>query len=116
MESIPDLLKYAKELGIRVKGVSFHVGSGGVEAKAYIKSLENAKKVFEQNIELGYEPMDLLDIGGGYSFVNPNIENNFVKVGSILRTKIDELFPDQSIRVIAEPGTYLCESAFFLAS
>lgn len=121
MESIPELLKCANDLGIRVKGVSFHVGTGGVQAQAYIPCLENVKKIFEQNIELGYEPMDLVDIGGGYSFVcsaakNQSIENNFVRVGSTLRTKIDELFPDQSIRIIAEPGTYLCESTFFLAS
>ena len=43
--------------------------------------------------------MDLVDIGGGYSFVcsikpDPEHKNNFVKVGSILRTTIDELFPD----------------------
>lgn len=41
LDSIPNLLKTAKDLGIRVKGVCFHVGSGGVPVEAYIESLEN---------------------------------------------------------------------------
>ena len=60
--------------------------------------------------------MDLVDIGGGYSMVNPDLNKNFVVVGSILNTRIDELFPDKSVQIIAEPGTYICESSFYLAS
>lgn len=116
MDSIPELLQCAKDIGIRVKGVSFHVGSGGVPAISYLNSLENAKKIFEKNVELGLQPMDLVDIGGGYSMVNPDLNKNFVVVGSILNTRIDELFPDKSVQIIAEPGTYICESSFYLAS
>lgn len=97
MEDISEILKLAKELGIRVKGVSFHVGSGGVAAESYVKSLENTKKIFDTNIELGLQPMDLVDIGGGYSMINPDTTTNFILVGSILRSKIDELFPDKSV-------------------
>lgn len=38
-ENAPKLLEHAKKLGIPVSGVSFHVGSGCGDAKAYITAL-----------------------------------------------------------------------------
>jgi diaminopimelate decarboxylase len=29
---------------------------------------------------------------------------------------IDELFPEKDIRIIGEPGTYICESAVYIVS
>ena len=60
--------------------------------------------------------MDLIDIGGGFSFLNPDHNRNFIVVGSNLNTKINELFPDNNVRFIAEPGTYVSESSMYLAS
>ena len=44
----PHLLKVAKELGINVKGVSFHVGSGCGDPQAYVTALEDARAVFNE--------------------------------------------------------------------
>ena len=35
IEDIPEILKVSKELGMTIKGCSFHVGSGGVVFKEY---------------------------------------------------------------------------------
>lgn len=46
-ENAPKLLALAKELGIEVKGVSFHVGSGCGDANAYITALRDSRAVFD---------------------------------------------------------------------
>ena len=68
-------------------------------------------------IDTGLEQMDLLDIGGGFSLVNEKLENNFITAGSIISECIDDIFPEeQNLRIIAEPGTFIAESAFYCIS
>ena len=43
----PSILDKCKELGMKVRGVSFHVGSGGCSFKAYKDAIEDAKTVFK---------------------------------------------------------------------
>jgi ornithine decarboxylase len=47
MKDVPMMLEKAKELGLRIKGVCFHTGSGGVTFAAYESSLKNVRKVFD---------------------------------------------------------------------
>jgi len=55
MSEVPEILQKAKDLEMRVKGVSFHVGSGGVVFEAYKNSLYDVKKVFQIAAELDME-------------------------------------------------------------
>lgn len=82
IDQINDLLKIAKKLNLRIKGVSFHVGTGGVCFETYLSSIKNARMVFDLAEKLGMEKMDLLDIGGGYTLLNPMEVNNFVTVAT----------------------------------
>jgi diaminopimelate decarboxylase len=66
---VPELLQTVFELGLHLKGVAFHTGSGGVTFEAYDNSFANARKVFDIAREMSFPPMDLLDIGGGFSMV-----------------------------------------------
>jgi diaminopimelate decarboxylase len=60
------LLACAKENGIQVVGVSFHVGSGCRDASRYELALKDARKIFDMaKAEFGFD-MKLLDIGGGF--------------------------------------------------
>jgi ornithine decarboxylase len=70
MEDVPSMLQTGKELGLRIKGVSFHTGSGGVEFESYESSLYNTRKIFDMAQQMGMEKMDLIDIGGGFTLVN----------------------------------------------
>lgn len=47
MEDVPKMLEAGKKLGLRIKGVAFHTGSGGVTFKAYRESLVNARTIFD---------------------------------------------------------------------
>lgn len=59
------LIKIAKDLGLNVVGVSFHVGSGCEDAKTYHRAIKAARGLFDYAEQIGYN-FDLLDIGGGF--------------------------------------------------
>lgn len=109
------LLKKAKQLDLTVIGVSFHVGSGCLEAEAFQKAIIAARKVFDEAQLIGYT-MNLLDIGGGFpGFDQPEI--NFDEVTCTINSSINKLFPEGSgVRIIAEPGRYYAASAYTLAA
>lgn len=47
-------------------GVSFHVGSGCGDPKAYSTAFAHAAKIFEAADTLGMKKMTMVDIGGGF--------------------------------------------------
>jgi len=102
-----DLLILAKELGLNVAGVAFHVGSGASDPNAFIKAVQDARFVFDQAESIGYE-MHTLDVGGGFC------GETFDEMASVLSSALELYFPPH-IRVIAEPGRFFVSSAFTIA-
>ncbi|KAJ9267243.1 hypothetical protein DTO195F2_476 [Paecilomyces variotii] len=102
------LLELARELELKVVGVSFHVGSGAEDPNAFLKAVRDARAVFDQAAELGHE-LHTLDVGGGFC------EDTFEQFAGVLGEALDNLFPP-NIRIIAEPGRYYVASAFTLAA
>lgn len=116
MRLVPDMIATCKKLGLRLVGVSFHVGCGGVSLAPYIDCLENARRIFDMAEEAGLAPCTFLDIGGGFSMLAPTPERNFEHVADRIAKRIDELFPDPSVQVIGEPGTQINESCVYMVS
>lgn len=52
LELCQAILKKCKDVGANLRGVSFHVGSGGCAFSAYHDSLRNAKQVFDMAADL----------------------------------------------------------------
>lgn len=77
-----NLLGAAKKHGLKVVGVSFHVGSGCRDASRYELALADARELFDLALsEYGFD-LKLLDIGGGFpgethSVWNPNVLDVF---------------------------------------
>jgi diaminopimelate decarboxylase len=65
---------------------------------------------------MGLKRMDFLDIGGGFTLIFPGSGKNFDEVAPLIGSLIDKIFPESHIRIIAEPGRYVCESVCYLAS
>ncbi|KAL3881866.1 hypothetical protein ACJMK2_028258 [Sinanodonta woodiana] len=109
------LLETARRLGLNVVGVSFHVGSGCLEASAFAAAIQQARQVFDIGLDLGFD-MNLLDIGGGFpGQVSPPI--SFNEIAEVVNEALDLYFPsDDRIRIIAEPGRYMVASAFTLVA
>jgi len=107
------LLRSAKDLGLDVVGVSFHVGSGCKSALSFVDAVKSARRVFDEAAEFGFQ-MNLLDLGGGYPGANSEHGISFEEITAVLRPAVDEYFPAH-VRVIAEPGRYFVSAAYTLA-
>ncbi|RYO93824.1 hypothetical protein DL766_005090 [Monosporascus sp. MC13-8B] len=107
LDATDGLLALAKELGLNVVGVSFHVGSGASDPLAFLKAVQDADVVFKQAYAHGFD-LHTLDVGGGFS------GDTFDDMACVLREALDECFPPH-INIIAEPGRYYVSSAFTLA-
>ncbi|XP_061650534.1 ornithine decarboxylase [Phyllopteryx taeniolatus] len=107
------LLERAKELGLDVIGVSFHVGSGCTDPEAYKQAITDARSVFDMGDELGF-CMNLLDIGGGFPG-SEDAELKFEEITAVINPALDKYFPaDGGVSIIAEPGRFYVASAFTL--
>ena len=96
-ELVKGLGKYAKSKHIDIKGISFHVGSGGNDGEVYYKSMEIAKRLC---LELG-SSSKIIDIGGGFL----SNEEDF-----IAKTKYIKNSYDPNFTYIAEPGRFFSHS------
>ncbi|XP_034016050.1 antizyme inhibitor 1b isoform X2 [Thalassophryne amazonica] len=106
------LLEAAKEMGIEVVGVTFHIPSSCQDLQqAYSHALSDARCVFDMGAELGFN-MNILDIGGGFT----GSEFQLRQVESAIRPLLDNYFPLLSgVHVLAQPGGFYVTSAFSLA-
>ena len=111
LESVPVLLSKARELGLDIIGVSFHVGSGCYDPTVYHSAISRAREVFNiAEKQFGYK-LELLDVGGGFE------DNLFDEAADVINQALNEMFPqDEGVRVIAEPGRYFVSEAFRLAT
>ncbi|NWU65764.1 AZIN2 inhibitor, partial [Pterocles burchelli] len=115
LKSCRHLLETAKEQAVEVVGVSFHLGSGGLEPQALAQAVAAAQLAFEVGTELGHR-MHLLDIGGGF----PGTEDaraRFQEIAAAINSALDLYFPDGcGVEIVARPGRYYVTSAFTLAA
>ncbi|KAJ2974315.1 hypothetical protein NQ176_g6123 [Zarea fungicola] len=103
------LLVLAKELGLGVVGISFHVGSGSTDPMAFYYAVKDAYHVFQEATNHGFR-IHTLDVGGGFSTAT------FEATATVLNSALDEFFPACSkVEIIAEPGRYYVASAFTIA-
>ncbi|KAF7266732.1 hypothetical protein GWI33_019953, partial [Rhynchophorus ferrugineus] len=110
IKEAPALLRTARNLGLNVVGVSFHVGSGCREPKVFHRAISLCRDIFDYAVTLGYS-FNLLDIGGGYPGVRGSSIN---EIACVVNKALIEFFPDESVQVIAEPGRFFVSSAYTL--
>ena len=104
------ILEKAKELNIKITGISFHVGSGAFSGKPYeyaIKDASEFRKIAEENYN---QKISILDIGGG--FTSHNLKN----IPEIIQDAINKYFSDGQVKIIAEPGRFFAETSGYLAT
>jgi len=104
------LLQQARKLGMKVVGVSFHVGSGCSQHGAFRSALQRARVAFDEAASAGFD-LKILDIGGGFPGWDEEGHATFADHAADIREVLEELFPSPEVRVIAEPGRFFVASA-----
>ena len=102
------LMQQAKEAGLDMAGIAFHVGSQTVSADPYLHALDIARELFEEAEAAGLK-LRILDIGGGFPIPEPKVKFNLPEMLRQINARLDEDFADAEIW--AEPGRYICGTA-----
>ncbi|MCD7975394.1 MAG: type III PLP-dependent enzyme [Phascolarctobacterium sp.] len=104
-ENALKLMLKAKEEGLDVAGIAFHVGSQTTSADPYLHALDLTRKIFEEAEETGLK-LRILDIGGGFPIPEPSMNFNFPEMLRQINARLDEDFA--GVEIWAEPGRYIC--------
>ena len=108
----PFLLAAAKEEGLQVVGVSFHVGSGCRDSSRYELALRDAKILFDMaEHDYGFR-MRILDIGGGFPGETHSLWNPVDYIDAVVsgNAKLDDVPDDEAQDVQRKEGKTLEEA------
>jgi len=112
VEDCEDLIKISKTLELNLVGISFHVGSGCYDIDSFISALKDSKFIFDLAEKYGYN-FTILDIGGGFPG-SLDAKPSFIDIADSIKDIIDNLFPKDKVKVIAEPGRYFAAGCYTL--
>jgi ornithine decarboxylase len=119
-EKAVDLIEQTIKEGLVVEGISFHAGSQCNNPENFKEALETIANIFKEldkkGLKIGYSKdgsysekvlPKIVDIGGGFPVKYNGDEQTFEELAEFLNKEFDRLFPDENIKIIAEPGRYL---------
>jgi ornithine decarboxylase len=115
LDEVGELLALAKELKLKITGVSFHVGSGA-NVNSFDDALENARWVFQLGQMFGHQ-MHLLDIGGGFPGSSCG-RKTFSDAAGVIKRALSNYWADwrAPLKMISEPGRFFCAESQTLAT
>jgi ornithine decarboxylase len=99
------LAQLAAELGVDVRGFSFHVGSQAADAVKHVEAIEACARLLAAARRRRFGTLDMLDIGGGFPI---DYGRGAVEIGRFcapIRAALARL--PARVRIIAEPGRYI---------
>lgn len=108
-----ELLRQARDAGLRVVGLAFHVGSQTTDTAPYLDALATCRRLFDEAAASGLA-LTALDIGGGVPIPALNGDDHAAAVMDAVNAELDRLFPDTEL--LAEPGRFMCGTAVNLVT
>jgi ornithine decarboxylase len=107
--AVPPLLELARSLGVRVRGLSFHVGSQVADPAKYVEAIGACSDLVAAAATSGSANLDMLDIGGGFPIP---YRGETVPIGQFCRPIRQALKSlPRRVKVIAEPGRFIAGPA-----
>jgi ornithine decarboxylase len=103
------LLGLGRSLGLRVRGLSFHVGSQVADPAKYVEAIGTCREIIEQAHSAGIAELDTLDIGGGFPIAYSGEAPPIGHFCRPIRRALKAL--PRKVRVIAEPGRFIAGPA-----
>jgi ornithine decarboxylase len=108
-EDLLDLARLAHKLRIPLRGLSFHVGSQAADAAKHVEAIEVCSRLIAKAKKEKLGTLDTLDIGGGYPIEYGQKVADIGRFCAPIRAALAKL--PARLRVIAEPGRYICGPA-----
>lgn len=104
-QDLLSLARVAAEVGVGVRGLSFHVGSQTPDALKHVEAVAACAKLMAAARREKLGVFDTLDIGGGFPIDYAQPVQDIGRFCAPLRAALRKL--PQRVRVIAEPGRYV---------
>ena len=104
-EDLLALARLAADLGVNVRGLSFHVGSQVRDAAKHVQAVRACMKLMAAARRERLGAFDTLDIGGGLPIDYAQPVQDIGRFCAPLRAALAQL--PRRLRVIAEPGRYI---------
>jgi ornithine decarboxylase len=108
------LIEQARRMGVRVRGLSFHVGSQATDPAKYVEAVQACTNLMAEAVLAGLPSLDVLDIGGGYPVAYNDAVMPIDEFCRPIRAALAKLPPH--VRVIAEPGRFIAAPAAIAVS
>ena len=108
-ENLLALARKAHDLGLIVRGLSFHVGSQAADPSKHVEAIDACAKLLAVARREKLGPCDTLDIGGGFPIDYSQRAPIIHEFCAPIRTALAKL--PKRVRVIAEPGRYIAGPA-----
>jgi ornithine decarboxylase len=104
-EALLPLARRARELGLVLRGLSFHVGSQAADALKHVEAIDACTRLMREARRARLGPFDTLDIGGGFPIDYREHVPDIGRFCAPIRKALAGL--PKRVRVIAEPGRYI---------
>ena len=108
-EDVLPLARLAADLGIDVRGLSFHAGSQASSATKHVEALQVCARLLAAGRREKLGSLDTLDIGGGFPIDYVQPAQDIQRFCAPLRAALARL--PRRVRVLAEPGRYIAGPA-----
>ncbi|MFT5395031.1 MAG: ornithine decarboxylase [Gammaproteobacteria bacterium] len=106
---VADIILQAEQLGLHIKGLSFHVGSQCETSDQYVAAIHSCRDMMLELNQKVKAPLSILDIGGGFPADYALESIDILEFCKPIRTALESLPEDWHI--YAEPGRYLIAPA-----
>ncbi len=107
--AVLDLIRLARSLGVRVRGLSFHVGSQAGDSSKYVEAIGACTNVIGEALLAGLPGLDILDIGGGFPVTYQEQMTPIDAFCAPIRAALAHV--PAHVRIIAEPGRFISAPA-----
>jgi ornithine decarboxylase len=107
-EAVAGMLALAAELLVKIRGLSFHVGSQNADSGMHVKAIAVCRQLMREAAADGHD-LRILDIGGGFPVDYRQPAMPIEEYCAPIRRALGSL--DHEVRVIAEPGRYIAGPA-----
>jgi ornithine decarboxylase len=112
--SVIDYCREARDAGLDVKGITFHVGSQSENLQVWETAIKAAGETVIALQEDGFD-IEFVDLGGGFPADYGDPTPGIAEVARVIEQSVKQYIPDD-IRLMAEPGRYIVANSTYLVT